>query len=358
MSGPTIDVVHLDLEPGWRGGQRQLFLLLRELAGDESLRLHLVHRQGSPYPERLHGAGVLSRIRLSPVGNRLEAWFRLARPAGPTVYHAHTGNTIPLAVLAGRRSAAVSLVTRRLDLAPRRFPLLWADHVVAISERVDEVLAELGLPAARRSVIPSAVDLSRRLDGIDVDRLRRRAGLPEGAEVGLTVGALVEQKDPLTLVRALPRLPETYHHVWVGEGPLLEPAWALADRLGVIHRLHMPGFDPAPDAWFSLADLFVLPSVHEGLGTVLLDAFHFEVPVVASRIPGTSDLLIEGKTAALFPAGDAAALAGRIREIRAEARLARRLTRTATRCVGAYDIRRTTQEYARLYRRLVEPTRS
>jgi glycosyltransferase involved in cell wall biosynthesis len=117
----------------------------------------------------------------------------------------------------------------------------------------------------------------------------------------------------------------------------------------------MVGFDPDPDRWFAAADLFVLPSVHEGLGTVLLDAFHFGLPVVGARIPGTAELLVEGETALLFPPGDAAALASAIGRLARDPVLRGRLAGAGEERVACYDIRETARAYLGLYRLLGRP---
>ena len=125
--------------------------------------------------------------------------------------------------------------------------------------------------------------IERTIDSAEVEALRERHGIATDSHVGLTVSALVREKDPLSIVRALPHLPSDYRHVLVGDGPLKADVVRLADELGVTDKLVLPGFDPAPEAWFGIADVFVFPSRWEALGMVALDAFLFGVPVVASK---------------------------------------------------------------------------
>lgn len=340
-------IVHLDLEPDWRGGQRQVWWLVQALS-ELGLSQVAVVRKAAPLAQRLHG---LPGVRVIEASNRWQAWRRMPRPPG-AIIHAHSGNTIPLAVAArGRGRRAV--VTRRVANTPRRLPLAWADAVVAISPHVADVVAAAGVAATRIYVIPSAIDLKRRADAGRRAELRAKIGVPHSAPLGLTVAALTPEKDPTTLVRALALLPDTIHHVWIGTGPELAAVRALAAQLGVASRLHLPGFIPDPDDWYAAADWFVLASRHEGLGSVLLDAFHFGLPVVAASIPGARELLVPQRALTYTP-GDAAELAAAIQELRRDPAATAARIEAARMHVAAYGIAATAASYVRLYQELAE----
>lgn len=343
-------LIHIDLERGWRGGQRQVLILARELA-DHGVEQTLLCRRGSPYVKQL--ASVAPGVGVITTPSRLRATIALPRPHDRlVVYHAHSGNTVPLALLGAWRHGDACVVTRRLDLPVNGWLFRRADRVVAISPRVRAVLLEAGLEPDTVPVIPSAIDRDRDLDPRATSRLRASLGLDERSTVGLTVGALVDQKDPMTLVRALPHLPDDYVHVWVGAGELYREASLLAEYLGVDGRLHLLGFDPEPDRWFGVADVFVLPSIHEGLGSVLLDALHFGVPVVTSDIVATAELIEHDVSGVRFPPGRPKELAAAVARVLAEPTLAARLVREGRRRVADYDIRDAAQRYLELYRSL------
>jgi glycosyltransferase involved in cell wall biosynthesis len=347
-------IVHLDLERGWRGGQRQLQLLLQALAR-QGVAATVIARRGEQAAGRyraIPGTAVLEAT------GRVEA-LRLARriPA-PKILHAHTAATAPLAVLARQRGDA-ALATRRLDRPASSFFLRRLDRVVAISESVERSLVAAGVPPALVERIPSAIDRTRCADPAARAALRAALGVPETTLLGLTVGALEPQKDPLTLARAMADTPPGYHHAWVGDGSLREATRAAVRAASgrVAERLHLVGYDPDPDRWFAAADLFVLPSAHEGLGTVLLDAFHFGVPVIGSRIPGTAELLQDGVSALVFAPGDAAGLAAAIGALAADPARRAALAAEGRRRVAAYDIETTAARYLALYRALAAARR-
>ena len=339
-------IVHLDLERTWRGGQRQVFLLIRELVRRD-VRQTLICREGARFPDVLAG---LSGVTTIAAPNRIVAMRR--RPRGrDVIYHAHSGNTTPIAVLSPGGNPSV--ITRRVDLPVHPWLFRRADAVVAISPRVEEVLLEAGIHANRLRLISDGIDRRRSLDEATTTELRSRANLREGQFVGLTVAAMVEGKDPSTLVRALTELPDGYRHIWVGGGELERQTADLAEELGVGDKLELVGWDSDPDRWFGVADVLVQPSRFEGLGSILLDAFHFGVPVVGADIPGTADLLEDAVSALKFPAGDSAALAANIRRLMKEPALRQELVTEGGRRVAAFDIRDVADEYLGLYEELL-----
>ncbi len=340
-------VVHIDLERGWRGGERQVLLLIRGLSA-RGVEQILVARAGGELAAR---AANCAGVEVKAVGSIAGAARLVYGIAPPAVIHAHTGNTVPLAVL-GRARGLAALATRRLDLPAGSFWLNRVDRVAAISPSVESSLVNSGIDPSRIVVIPSGIDRGRVADPAHRPALRHLHGIPGDAPVGLTVAALEAQKDPLTLARSLAMLPGTYHHVWVGDGSLATETARLAQRIAGAGRLHLVGFDPDPDRWFSAADLFVLPSRHEGLGTAILDAFHFGLPVVAADIPGPSGMTEEGVSALLFPPGDPPALARAVRRLIDEPGLATALRAGGARKVARYDIAGTVAAYLDLYESL------
>ena len=310
----------------------------------------MLHRVDSPYEEKLRQ---FDSVQCISTPTRLRGFLRSPAASRATIFHAHTGNTVPIA-LWGARSRGHTVITRRLDLPIKPWMFRRAARVVAISRRVEQVLVSSGILPERLRLIPSAVDLERSLEAVDIGDLRRELAIAPDAHVGLTIGALTEQKDPMTLVAALPKLPPNYVHIWVGAGHLLSEAQRLAEYLGVKDRLRLTGFDSHPDRWFAIADLFVLPSIHEGLGTVLLDAFHFGVPVVGTAIPATSELLEHGTSALLFEPRDADGLAAAVHELLNNLELASRLSTEGSSRVTAYDARDMGERYVELYRELID----
>ncbi|HVX88213.1 MAG TPA: glycosyltransferase, partial [Gemmatimonadales bacterium] len=111
--------------------------------------------------------------------------------------------------------------------------------------------------------------------------------------------------------------------VVIGDGPLRNDLQHLAEDWGLADRLVLPGRHPDPVRLLRGADLFVLPSISEGLGTSILDALALDVPVVATRSGGVEDILHNG-AGLLVPVGDGAALARAVASLLDDAELRRR----------------------------------
>ncbi len=298
-SGRALRVVHLDSALEWRGGQTQLLLLVRELG--TSVEQHVVLPPGAALRSALRD----QPAEVTPFGGVLALRRRLAE-LRPDVVAAHTSRAHTLALLAG---AGPLVVHRRVDFSPR---LSWKYRVtpgfVAVSDAVAAVLRRSG-------VAPERIQVVR--DGVDLHRWQR----PEPVELGvprpfvLAVGALVPHKGHVHLVDALRQLPGL-HAVILGEGPLRASLAARARTQGVAARLHLPGAVADPRPWYASAAVVVHPSVEEGLGQALIEAFLCGAAVVATDAGGVPEV-VAGR-GLLVPRGDAGALANGIRAAIAE----------------------------------------
>ena len=260
---------------------------------------------------------------------------RMVRRAAGTVdvVHAHLGEdlaVLPLAAGAAHRGGVPLVVTVHCSLrytvagGAARAALLrtvggrlerWAeeraDAVVVLTPTMAARLADDGVPAERLHVVPSGADPAR-FAGEHPDPT------PDLARPRLVfVGRLGRQKDVETLIAAVPHLRSDVPVVIVGDGPLRGALEDQARRLGVADRVTFTGFVPHAQvpAHLRHADLLVLPSAYEELGSILVEALHAGLPVVASAVGGIPDIVRDGVTGRLFPVGDARALAAAADEL-------------------------------------------
>ncbi|WP_261930666.1 glycosyltransferase [Rhizobium sp. NRK18] len=200
-------------------------------------------------------------------------------------------------------TAAFSLVVRR------------ATRLIAVSEGVGRDLFERGAKKERITVIHNPLTPSSGMSG--PYPWRETLAAMGGGPVIITLGRLIPLKDHRTLLKAFSRLDPVrgYRLVVFGDGPLKDSLVAEAERLGIAERTLFPGYVKEPDACYACADLFVLSSVSEGFGNVLVEAMAAGVPVVSTDAPhGPREILADGRFGALVPVGDAAALAAAIEE--------------------------------------------
>jgi len=257
---------------------------------------------------------------------------------------------------------ALGTVKRRYQGAsdpspPSRLQLeagLARDAALVVATCSDEVteLAALGAPAQRVAVVPCGVDLDRFTPhGPRAPRTSRHRIL--------SLGRLVERKGVETTIRALPEVPGA-ELVIVGGGDAIADAElarlvAAAQACGVRDRVHLLGQIAREDvpALLRSADVVVSVPWYEPFGMVPLEAMACGVPVVASAVGGHLDTVLDGRTGALVPPRDPAALAQRLRELLADpARLAAIGSAAATRARSRYGWGRIASEMELLYHRV------
>ena len=315
-------VLQVDSGREYRGGQNQVRLLTRELARDAGVEQCLVSRAGGELARRAAEQGVA--VRGVPWGPSLDPralWClrrEIARFA-PDLLHVHDSHALQLAAWARRlvRRRALPLVaTRRVDFhVGRRSAWRGTDRVVAISQAVRAVLEADGLAAGVISVVPSGIDPDevRRAAAFPLD-IRRRLDLAAGMPLAVNVAALVGHKDQGTLIRAAHAARSArpaLHWAIAGEGELRRALAADIARLGLADRVHLLGYIPEADALIREADVFVMSSKEEGLGSVVLHALALGKPVVATRGGGLPEIV---PPQWLVPVGDATALAAKVLE--------------------------------------------
>lgn len=314
-------VLQVDAGREWRGGQNQVRLLCRELQR-ERIEVQLATKRDGPLAHRAMAEGIPTtgvrwRLSLDP-GTALDLLVELVR-FSPDVVHAHDSHALrlvrwALGLASWARDTPPLVASRRVDFhVRRRSGWFHADRVIAVSRAVQQVLIADGLPETVISVIPDGIDPEEvRTNATRPSDIRGRLGLAPDAPLAVNVAALVDHKDHLTLLRAAAfgrTLRPSLHWVIAGEGNqrhTLERE-ITQQRLGDI--VHLVGYVPEVDALIREANVFVMSSKEEGLGSVILHALALERPVVATAAGGIPELL-PGEC--LVPVRDAERLARRV----------------------------------------------
>jgi glycosyltransferase involved in cell wall biosynthesis len=190
-----------------------------------------------------------------------------------------------------------------------RFSDWLTDEVTAVSHAAAEAYLS---PAITRSikVLPNGIDLNDwRPDPIARTVLRNEIGLKDEF-LWFAAGRLEPVKDYPTLLEAMAQLPSSTSLIIAGAGPLQVELLNLSKRLGLVSRVRFLGFVPDVRRWLQAADAFVLSSRWEGLPMALLEAAACALPAVATDVPGTREVIVDGKTGLLATAGSMIALHG------------------------------------------------
>ncbi len=361
----ALKILHVDPEAGFGGGERQVAGLIRHLAqrGYENV---LAAAAGSRLAAMVPAAD--ARLRLLTIRNDLDVFAalrlrRLVALESPHVLHFHTSRAHAMSPWL-RRYAPRSIVTRRMDYAPRRGP--WTDllynrsvaAVVAISDEVRRRLVDAGVRRERITVIRSGVEPPAGLPGPAGRALARaRFGIGEELAIGI-VAALERRKGHDVLLRALAELDAKslpWRCLACGGGSQREPLERLAAELGVMERVRFLGEQPQVADVLAALDVFVMPSRHEGLGVAVLEAMATGLPVVASAVGGIPEALEPGRTGLLVPPDDPVALAAALGELARDRERAQQMGKAGReRVLAEFSMEALTERYERLYDQVCE----
>jgi len=273
-------------------------------------------------------------------GNDLRLAWRLARlfrRTGTDVVHTRNAEAFFYGFL-GAKIAAVRILThsehgRTFDDRPFRF---WVqrmfsrhtDGIFAVSEQLKRDLAErVGIPAGRLKVIYNGVDTSRFVPS-NRSRVRAAWGIVADELVVGSVGRLVQVKNYPLLLRAMSSLAaDRVTIVLVGAGPERATLETMARDLGIAERVRFLGHREDVAELLPAMDVFVLPSVSEGMSNTLLEAMAAGVAVVASNVGGNPEIVRDQLDGLLFESGDEAGLHDRLQKMLADPVLRARMGR-------------------------------
>jgi glycosyltransferase involved in cell wall biosynthesis len=332
-------IAGIDPERNFGGGEVQVMGLSLELlrAGHD---VELLCDPDGELWRRANQAGI--ECRPLKIRNSLDAAAGLRLRARLTrhhydIVHFHTARAHAMAPYAFGRAGAL-VVTRRMDYVPNRLFAPWLyNHVVdgvgAISEGVARALISAGVARQRISIIPSGVDCTRFAPPGEAGRQQARAalGLLPHEIAGGTIGALVARKghrvliDAMALARREVRGDEARETVAssircfiAGAGPLRHELAQRIVQRNLARSITLLG--PLQDAatLLNALDVFVMPSLNEGMGVAALEATAAGLPVVASAVGGLPEVVVHQHTGVLVEPGDSGVLAEAIVRLAAD----------------------------------------
>lgn len=348
-------IVHVASGREWRGGQRQVWLLARAL-GRRGVEQVVITGTGTELARRLQSSGVRVRAATWKAGlDPRVLWPILQEARRPhAVLHAHDAHSLTLAGVCSSLTGAPLVVTRRVIFSLRRRGFwLRARRVIAISQAVRDALVADGVRPERIVLIPSAVDIEDPTPG--QASIRHALGLPENGRLAVSLAALTPEKDQSTLVAAaalLVRDLPDLHWVIAGEGPQRGYLEQRIAEAGLTQRFHLVGQLPDPHTALIGADVCVLSSTSEGLGSSILASMALGVPVVATRVGGIPELLGNGAGLMVSP-GDASGFAAAVRRVLIEPELGENLTRIGRHEASRFSIHGMAERVLGVYRSCV-----
>ena len=342
-------------------------------------------RRWGPFVEELHQLGIpLQEYQIATFRSvhALTQQVRLAQQISRgriDIVHAYNFYGNVFAIPPARLMAPVVIASIR-DRSPyltsmqkrvQRYACRFADRILVNAEAVkDWLIKEEGYDPANIVVIRNGVDLARFAEAPAGERIRRELGIAAEARLVILVSRLARLKGIEHFLQAAaalkPRYPDVRFLI-VGETSPPDPAYldqlhVLSGSLGVADVVTFTGLRADVPAVLRAADVAVMPSLNEALSNVLLESMAAGAPVVATRVGGTPEALVDGDTGLLVPPGDAGALAGAVSRLLDDRELAHRLGGAARRLIAArFSVQRMVSATEDLYATLLarkQPRRS
>lgn len=180
------------------------------------------------------------------------------------------------------------------------------DCLIAVSQQIQRELVDAGAPAERVRLVHNAIVL---------DNYQRRAatgytseliGRPLRGPLLVCIGRLSAEKGHTDLIDALARMVSLGHPftaVFAGDGPERQPLLDQIRACGLVDAVHLPGYIAEPQRLLNEAQLMILPSLTEGLPNIALESLAMGVPVLATRVGGTPEVISDGDTGCLVNPG-------------------------------------------------------
>lgn len=372
MSTMALSILHVT-QPTEGGVGRQVLALITDQV-ERGFEVAVACPRRGELPERLAAAGIrhlpwTAERRPGPgVAIETAALGRIARRSGADVFHLHSSKAGLAGRLVLRRRQptlfqphgwsfeAVNGVVRRAALAWERTAARWADLVVCVSEG-ERLRGEESGVRARYRVIPNGVDLEAFAPATPEDRdaARARLGRPADERLAVCVGRLARAKGQDVLLDAWPRVRDRVPDaslVLVGTGPDEQSL-----RRRVTAGAELAGARDDVLDWLAAADVVVQPSRWEAMSLALLEAMARGRSVVVTDVAGMPEILAD-VDGAVVPVEAPEPLAAAVAERLLDADRAETEGRENRRRVAGFDLRRTTDAFAAVYRELVDGRRS
>lgn len=341
-------IAHINLAKGFRGGERQTILLIQALA-DKGIRQKLLIRRDSPILSYLDSISDLDVITFTKPYLK----YCLKR-INADLLHAHEAKAAQWAFSHYLCKRTPYLLTRRILKLPgnnffTRGIYNHAQKIIAVSHAVATAVQQV-FPMMDIPVIPSmCADLN-----VDLQKVAALRARYQGKCIVGHIGALVEHdKGQSYLIEAARYFQQTLpalHFLLIGGGPDEARFRILAKGL---KNLELLGHQQDIGSYLTIFDIFTLPSLQEGLGSILLDALQQGKPVVASKVGGIPDIIRHEYNGLLIPPADTNAICSAITRLYQDAILRNQLAENAHKSAAQYHPEVLAPHYLALYQKLL-----
>jgi len=359
-----LKVLHISSAKTIRGGEHQASLLIKELSALGAKNILLCPTGSQLSKKEIIGLDKLvTYIKLTPANMLVSAFIKkLVDREAIDIIHIHDPHSHQFVFYSYKLffNKVVSVVTRRVSFPVKQTSRSYYAHplikeIICVSASVKQSLSNLNLEKIKLKVIPSGIELSQESEKYSI---KEKYGIDRDTKIIANLAAISPQKDYPTFVRAAAKFLEISNQkvkfliIGANEGSENEVK-SLIEELGLSDKILITGY--ISEAYKYLEDVEVLlsTSVSEGLGNTLQEAMKYRIPIVATNCEGTVDLVSHNETALLAQIGDANQLAIHLLEVLTNSDLSNRLTENANIVIQKFDIKETSKQVHKLYKKVL-----
>ena len=286
-----MNILELNFEKSWRGGERQTLYNMQGFRNSGQI-VELLCLKGSP----LELEAKKEKFKIHSFYSTLGVLFFLIRKGKKyQVLHAQTSHILTYCVLSKPFHKATIVFSKRVDFVPRGFftklKYKFTDHVTVISNPIKEIFNKFGIP---RVTVISDIAVEKELNKIRVNSVLEVFHVPKNKKIIGTLASYVTHKDPLNMLEAIyivSKQRNDFVFLHFGMGPLIKQMNEKIKEYNLSGTYKIMGFHEKAEDFFCLLEGFVMSSEEEGLGSSVLDAFLYNVPVASTNAGGLKDLL-------------------------------------------------------------------
>lgn len=296
------------------GGAERFFLRFSRACCEAGHENYAFLRKNTTILSQVAPGIQIETFPMAAVWDVLSMYFirRRLKRLSPHVVQTYMGRATRLTRLQGALPHAVHVA--RLGGYYKLSGYRHADAWVCNTRGLCDYLIKSGFDSRAVYLIPNFVDEPISRDEEVISSLRREFGIPEHALVLLNAGRFMEVKGHRYLLQAFAGLKKEFagrtpYLLLLGNGPLFEEMQSLAHSFGVSNRVIFAGWQSEPGHFYHMADIVVFPSLEmEALGNVILEAWAYGRPVVASSFAGALELITHGENGLCVPCRNASRL--------------------------------------------------
>jgi glycosyltransferase involved in cell wall biosynthesis len=357
-------ILHISSEKSWRGGEQQIAYLLEETSTAD-VENEVLCRKGSAFESYCikhdipYHAVSFSWVRLFRTAFILK---KLARNFD--IIHAHTAKAHLLcyyALSVGMTTKVV--VSRRVDFVPgssyftrKRYNHSGISKYLCVSKAIENIMRSYLYEGKDRcTTVYSGIDLNKFKIKENAD-IHSIYGLDKSLKLVVNTSALADHKDYYTFLDTVKMVSDQrndVHFVVFGDGPMKQEIVSYSHNLNIDRAVTFAGFVDNIPALLPDADVFLITSKTEGLGTSIIDAFACKVPVVATAAGGIPELIIDHKTGLLNNIGDVSSLTDSVIKLLDDQDLVNELTKGATERLQMFTKENTAKATIEVYNELI-----